>query len=401
MKFSVVVIALFAVFTQSACSVSSSQSSDTQRVTIASFNVSMEARNYASQSDTQPLSLQGPQLLMKNLATGEHPQIKNIAEIIQRTRPDIILLNEFDYIENPNLGVNAFIRNYLNVSQNGSEPIDYQYLFYAPSNTGLPTTFDLNNDGKHEKFGADAQGFGLYSGHYGMVLLSKYPIEKQRVRTFQRFLWSDMPDALSPVLPESGAPFYTEREWLNLRLSSKSHWDIPVNIDGEMIHILASHPTPPVFDGDEDRNGKRNHDEIRFWLDYISTNSANYIYDDHGIYGGIEQNERFVILGDQNASPDRINDTKSVISELLASPLVNASFIPASEAGAKNKPSNEYAQFHTASWGARADYVIPSQHFTIIDGAVFWPTKNSELYRLVDNRSSSSDHRLVWLTLKF
>jgi hypothetical protein len=36
------------------------------------------------------------------------------------------------------------------------------------------------------------------------------------------------------------------------------------------VHFLVSHSTLPVFDGPEDRNGRRNFDEIRFWADYIS-----------------------------------------------------------------------------------------------------------------------------------
>ena len=54
-----------------------------------------------------------------------------------------------------------------------------------------------------------------------------------------------------------------------LRLSCKIHWDVPVQIGSETVHFLVSHPTPPAFDGPEDRNGRRNHDEIRFWADYI------------------------------------------------------------------------------------------------------------------------------------
>ena len=54
------------------------------------------------------------------------------------------------------------------------------------------------------------------------------------------------------------------------------------------LHVLASHPTPPTFDGPEDRNGRRNHDEIRFWADYISPGQSGYIVDDEGRSGGID-----------------------------------------------------------------------------------------------------------------
>ena len=112
-----------------------------------------------------------------------------------------------------------------------------------------------------------------------MVLLSKYPIVEENVRTFQNFLWQDMPSALLPDDSTTPEPndFYSEEELEILRLSSKSHWDIPIEIDGEVVHVLASHPTPPVFDGEEDRNGRRNHDEIRFWADYITPGEGSYI----------------------------------------------------------------------------------------------------------------------------
>ena len=83
-----------------------------------------------------------------------------------------------------------------------------------------------------------------------------------------------MPGNLIPT------PFYSPDEVEILRLSSKSHWDVPIQIGKKVVHFLVSHPTPPVFDGPEDRNGRRNHDEIRFWADYISPGKAGYIYDD-------------------------------------------------------------------------------------------------------------------------
>ena len=82
--------------------------------------------------------------------------------------------------------------------------------------------------------------------------------------------------------------YYSAEEIEVLRLSSKSHWDVPINVNGEIIHVLASHPTAPVFDGEEDKNGKRNHDEIRFWSDYVTPGNGDYIYDDNGGTGGFK-----------------------------------------------------------------------------------------------------------------
>ena len=105
-----------------------------------------------------------------------------------------------------------------------------------------------------------------------MVLLSRFPIDRARARTFGKFLWRDVPAALLPDDPQTPAPadWYSAQELAVLPLSSKNHWDVPVRIGKRTLHLLISHPTPPAFDGPEDRNGKRNHDEIRFWRDYLT-----------------------------------------------------------------------------------------------------------------------------------
>ncbi|RZV39835.1 MAG: endonuclease/exonuclease/phosphatase family protein, partial [Acidimicrobiia bacterium] len=235
--------------------------------------------------------------LVADLSTPDNEQARVIAEIIQRARPEVLLLNEFDY-DADGEGARLFQENYLAVSQNGAEPIVYGYAFSAPSNTGIPSGLDLDNSG--DVGGPnDAFGFGFFPGQYGMQVYSQHPIDFANVRTFQEFLWADMPGAKLPVDPDTGA-WYSADELKEVRLSSKSHWDVPIDVNGHMVSFLVSHPTPPVFDGPEDRNGTRNYDEIRFWADYV--NGADYIYDDAGMMGGWD-GEYFVIAGDQNSDP--------------------------------------------------------------------------------------------------
>jgi endonuclease/exonuclease/phosphatase family metal-dependent hydrolase len=365
-------------------------------LTFATYNVSMEAENYV------PRGTKGnsEQVLVKELASGTNPQIKNIAAIIQTVRPDVILLNEFDYIQDANAGVKAFVKNYLNKDQNGAKAIDYPYYFYSTVNTGRPSPFDLNNDGKMDRFGNDAWGFGNYPGQYGMVILSKYPIDNNDVRTFQNFKWKDMPDAQRTVKAD-GSDWYVPEAWAEFPLSSKSHWDVPVKVGNKTIHVLASHPTPPTFDGAEDRNGKRNHDEIRFWRDYISGEIGAYIYDDKGKKGGLDKNVPFVIMGDQNASPDEGNAITDGIRSLLAHPKINNDTAPASKGGAQHSPDNAFAKNHTAFWRMRADYVLPSKFgFKVKNSGVFWPAKGEPMSELVEKREASSDHRMVWVKLR-
>ncbi|MCE6991541.1 endonuclease/exonuclease/phosphatase family protein [Dyadobacter sp. CY323] len=378
------------------CGTLFAQSPAPAELTFATYNVSMEAENYFPRGTPG----NSEQVLVKELASGQNAQIKNIAKIIKTVRPDVILLNEFDYIKDPDAGVLQFVKAYLKEDADGLKGIDFPYYYYSTVNTGQPSPYDLNNDGKMDQYGNDAWGFGNYPGQYGMVLLSKYPIETAQVRTFQHFKWKDMPGALT-IKKADGSDWYVPDAWNQFPLSSKSHWDIPVKVGNETIHFLASHPTPPSFDGAEDRNGKRNHDEIRFWNDYINEGKAGYIYDDKGAKGGLRAGSRFVILGDQNASPDEGNAISAGIKSLLANPNVNSSMAPASKGGAEHSASNAFSRNHTAFWRMRADYVLPSKKgFQVLDSGVFWPAKNEPMAELVEKRESSSDHRLVWVKVK-
>lgn len=368
-------------------------------VRIATFNVSIEGGNFSVQNQKPMLSA-----VIAALSTTDHPQLRNIAEIIQHVRPDILLLNEFDYIRPQSQGIDAFQRNYLNRPQRGAAAIDYAYRFVAPVNSGVDSGFDLNGNGQLGE-ADDAWGYGHYSGQYGMALLSRFPIRYGGVRTFRNFPWRAMPGALAPVVVDSGEPWYSREIWQRLPLSSKSHWDIPVDIGGEVIHVLAAHPTPPVFDGAEDRNGRRNHDEIRFWKDYIDSAADAYIYDDIGAKGGLnpdsETQKRFVILGDLNASPDEGDALPGAIGQLLTSAYVNSDFVPVSKGAAEHSPQNPLASSHTAEWGMRADYVLPSYAgLEVCSGGVFWPHSREPLAPLVTSRRQSSDHRLVWLDIR-
>ncbi|WP_352109406.1 endonuclease/exonuclease/phosphatase family protein [Glaciecola sp. XM2] len=366
-------------------------------IRVAIFNASMEANNY----NADEASITGGELSY-NLRDGTHPQIQNIAEIIQLVRPHVIILNEFDYSAQASKDIAAFLKHYLELSQQGNAPINYPYVFSAPVNTGVDSGFDLDGDGVASGYKADAFGYGLFPGHYGMAILSQFPIEEEQIRTFQTFLWKDMPNSmLGDVKNEDGTHFYSEQAQAAFRLSSKSHWDVPVMVNGRQLNILVSHPTPPVFDGFEDRNGKRNHDEIRFWTDYISgVQQSAYIYDDKGQKGGL-QGDYFIIAGDLNASPDEGSAIRKGIADLIAHPRVQDDLPPTSEAAVLHTPSNPFAAEHTASWRMRADYVLPSSSLKVTDSGVFWPKPDDPLYRLIQDRQSSSDHKLVWVDVSF
>ncbi len=190
---------------------------------------------------------------------------------------------------------------------------------------------------------------------------------------------------------------------------------MPIEIGRKTVHFLVSHPTPPVFDGPEDRNGRRNFDEIRFWADYITPSGGGYIYDDVGTTGGLAPGSSFVIAGDQNSDPLDGDSVPGAIQQLLEHPRVNTSVTPSSEGaveaailqGGANLTHRSDPRFDTADFsdGApgnlRADYVLPSKNLRITAAHVFWPKQGepgSELTGVFP--FPSSDHRLVRIDVR-
>ncbi len=339
------------------------------------------------------------------VTSGINVGLKRAAEIIQIVRPDIVLINEIEYDEPGDVpgepeGQNGqrFADLYLAVSQGGQTPIDYT-AYMMPSNTGIHSGFDLNNDGINDPsstgstYGEDCFGFGFRPGQFAMALLVRdgadLEILADQARTFQFFLWKDMPGFLQVTDPlAGGAAWYSPAELDVLRLSSKSHWDVPVRLpDGSTLHLLASHPTPPVFDGPEDRNGKRNHDEIRFWADYVL--DQPYFYDDEGVVGGLPLTAPFVILGDLNADPVDGDSFDNPIANLIQpNPRIN--FL--SPVGDIAVPG--YDPTDTAFFGLRADYCLPSVDLVITGTQV---EREAGPY---DETNWPSDHWPVWIDIR-
>jgi len=359
---------------------------------IATFNIAM--------------GLEAPGALSAALSNGSDPRLRQVAEILQRIRPDIVLLNEFDY--DPSIDAAALLNeHYLAFGHGGHDPIRYAHHFRTPVNTGIDSGLDLDGDGQTRGPG-DAWGFGHFPGQYGMLLLSRYPLDTARVRTFSTFRWSALPGALRPALPD-GSPFHPDSTWGAMRLSSKSHWDVAVPIDGQTLHVLAFHPTPPVFDGAEDRNGRRNSDEIRFWREYTDPAGTGFMVDDHGRSGGLARGQPFVIVGDFNADPHDGDSLPQAIGQLLDTPWIDASCIPSSAGAAEaarrqggvnlqqtGDPAADTADFDDRYAGnLRLDYVLPAAGLEVTDCGVFWPVAGDAGHDLLQ----SSDHRLVWLDI--
>jgi endonuclease/exonuclease/phosphatase family metal-dependent hydrolase len=383
------------------CLLALTAAGDEGTVRFATFNVSMYRE------------VQGA--LLAELADPRQEQARRAAAILQEVRPDVVLLNEFDW-DAGGEALRRFHDRFLAVSQDGREPLHYPYRYVAESNTGIPSGFDLDRDGRADhppgtrEYGNDAFGYGVHPGEYAMAVLSRYPIPQGEVRTFRLLRWSRMPGALIP------REWYGEAASRELRLSSKNHVDLPIDIGGRIVHLLASHPTPPSFDGPEDRNGRRNHDEIRFWSLYLdAAPGAGWLVDDQGRAGGLAAGAAFVIAGDLNSDPFDGSSRSEAIRALLGHPRVRGTPAPRSPGAAeqarlqgglnashRGDPAEDTADLRDDNLGnLRLDYVLPSIGLSPAGSGVFWPAADDPLFALVGTHPFPvSDHRLVWVDVR-
>lgn len=423
-------------------------------VSVATFNLSFDRFSFEQLVEEMQTSPSEQQRLIQGFVDNTLSeqeknsalkviQIRNVAAIIQQQRPDILFLAEYN---NEGAGkdhraLSGFQTNYLAVPQSphsidGGDtfaPIHYPFMETYATNTGLMSGFDLNNDGKINHGPNDAWGFGQYHGQYAFALLSQYPIDTANTRTFQTFKWKDLPSATMPVINQCqdakqiptgmacGDNWYTAAEWQHMPLSSKNHVDAPVIIPTpsghQTLHLLMSHPTPPVFDTVTENNKLKNRDEIQFWAEYI--NNADFIYDDNGKHGGLAETDKFVIVGDLNADPHAGDGFTQTIADVLTHPRINqhattGAYVPTSTGAEYCYPSSECRQNNpypnqiTSTFGLRVDHAIPSDNLTVTGSGVYWPASEESGYLLMNDqrigqghgKATSSDHRMVWLNLQ-
>ena len=300
------------------------------------------------------MSRKGPGLLLRDILRGDDPQITAVIDMLADVDADIITLQGFDY-DLDGLALTAFAAA---LAQAGA---DYPYRFAATQNAGLMTELDLDADGKTGG-PRDAQGYGRFFGHGAMALLSRHEIITPEVQNFSTMLWRDLPNNLYPTTPNG--PFAGNEVYAAQRLSSNGHWVVPIrHPDLGRLHVMAFHATPPVFDGPEDRNGRRNHDEVSFWTHYLD-----------GAFTAPPQ-EKFVLMGDANLDPTKGDGRGEAMTRLLNDPRVQ----------------DPLANLPTVLWQQtgpmRVDYVLPSADWKVT-GAQVMPAN-----------PDASRHQLVWVDL--
>jgi len=313
----------------------------------------------------------GPGLLVRDLTRGEDPQIAAVVQVLVALDADVVVLTGVDY----DLGGVALRLLADRLAAAGGA---YPYRFAWRPNTGMQTGFDVDGNGRLGD-PRDAQGYGLFSGQGGMAVLSRLPLDEMAARDHSGFLWRDLPGALLPDGMEPG-PLAVQR------LASTGFWDLPVLTGAGPLHLLIWHATPPVFDGPEDRNGKRNHDEAAFWGHYLA-----------GALPMPPPEGPFVLLGNANLDPADGDGLRGGIGALLGHPALQdpapAGTHGRSEPGHIGSPTLDTAVFPEIG-GLRLDYVLPSADLRVVAAGVLWPPADDPL---AADLVLASRHYPVWV----
>lgn len=316
------------------------------------------------------LDRKGPGLLVRDL-TGDDPQIGAVVRVLAALQADVVVLTSVDYDR-------GGVALRLLAERLAAAGADYPHRFAFRPNTGMETGFDIDGNGRTGD-PRDAQGFGLFSGHAGMAVLSRLPIDTEGARDFSDFLWRDLPGGLGDD-PKDLAEIQ--------RLATTGFWDVPVATASGPLHLLAWHATPPVFDGPEDRNGRRNHDEAFFWHLFLD-----------GALPMTPPDAPFVLLGDGNLDPADGDGRREGIGRLLAHPALQdprpTGGHGRSEPAQKGDPALDTVLYADIG-GLRLDYVLPSSDLTVTGSGVMWPAPDDPL---LPDLIAASHHFPVWVDI--
>ncbi len=288
-------------------------------------------------------SRDGPGVLLRDMRRGAlDPALGPIVE----ASADVLLLTDFDY----DLDLIALDALRARLAERG---LAYPHVFARRPNTGMPTGRDLDGDGR---LGGprDAQGYGRFSGQGGLAVLSRLPLAPELDLT--ELLWRDVPDS---AIAEDDPGHDIQR------LSSSAHWALRAETPAGPLILMTLAATPPVFDGPEDRNGRRNRDEVLLWTHWI----------DGRLPGTVLPGAPVVLLGNLNIDPARGDGRREAAQAVLAHPRL----------------TDPLPDLPTVSWDStgpmRVSYVLPDATLGVAGAGV------------MDAVPEAGPHGLVWVDL--
>ena len=311
--------------------------------------------------------------MLQSLQKGGNPQQQAVVATIADLNADVLLLTGIDY----DAGGQTLAALAGALAGAGAP---YPYRLPLRPNSGLATGFDLNGNGRLGE-PRDAMAYGRYAGEGGMAVLSRLPIDTAQIRDFTAFLWADLPQSQSPDTDPALRGVQ--------RLSSGGHYEVPLTLpDGKPLRLLAFYASPPAFDGVEDRNGKRNHDEAAFWLDLIA-----------GKLPFAPPAAPFAIIGQASLDPADGDGRAAALRTLLAHPALTDP-APRGTSGRVDAGQFGDAALDTTLYqglgGLRVQYILPSRDIAVQGAGVVWPPDSDPKARVL---ATASRHRPVWVDI--
>jgi hypothetical protein len=315
------------------------------------------------------LTRAGPGLLLRDIRSGQDPAVEAVVAVLGVLDADVILLTGIDYdLQSQAAGALA-------------ARAGYPFVRALRGNTGVSTGLDLDENGRLGE-ARDAMGFGRFAGQAGMAVMSRFALGPE-ARDFSGLLWADLAGAM---LPASMPPEVRRVQ----RLSTSGHWEVPVQGPGGVIRLLCWYATPPVFDGPDDRNGRRNHDEAAFWLRLLA--------------GDLEwppPEGAFVLLGQSNLDPADGAGLHGAMAALLDHPALQD---PAprgthqrDDPGQRGEAALDTALYDRIG-GLRVEVVLPSAGLRVLASGVLWPPDADPFAAVL---AAASRHRPVWIDVAF
>jgi hypothetical protein len=315
------------------------------------------------------LARNGPGLLLQALRKGDDPQVQAVVAVLVRLDADIVVLTGIDY----DYGQAALTELAATLRQAGA---DYPHILALRPNSGVQTGLDLDGNGKTGE-ARDAQGFGRFAGSAGIAVLSRFPFGE--VRDFSGLLWRDFPGAdLPPDMTAAARDIQL--------LSTSGHYEVSVLPGDRSLRLLTWYATPPVFDGPEDRNGRRNKDEALFWLRLLE-----------GALPWAAPEAPFVILGQSNLDPVDGDGLHQGMKALLGSAALQdpapRGTATRQDPGQGGDPALDTALYGKGLGGLRVEVLLPSSGVQVLASGVLWPADSDPFAAIL---AAASRHRPVW-----
>jgi len=308
------------------------------------------------------LGRDGPGLMLRALTVRPEAQSTAALDVMAAAGADILVLGDLDW-DHGLAGLRALQAG---LAERGRT---YPYFAFPQPVSGIDSGFDLDGDGRLRE-PEDGLGYGRFTGDNGVAVLSMLPLGAPKLH--HETLWAEH-RSLTGLVPKGAETV--------LPLATSALWE--VEVAGFTLLVFAL--TAPVFDGPEDRNGKRNQDQIAFLMTQAETLS------------------RPLLTGRINLDPLDGDGFRDTAQALLTSPRLQDPMPRSAGGEAMPNPSGHQGDpgLDTVNWsdgpGAlRVDYILPSRQVEISASGVLWPANGAPLS---ETGEEAGQNRLVWVDI--